>query len=622
MPGAYEIRRTIEALQSCPAARGYRVLPLYGDLSPEAQDAAVAPGSEPRIVVATNIAETSITIEGVTLVIDSGLARQAGYDPAHGINTLLVEKISRASADQRSGRAGRTSPGHCVRLWTEAEHAHRPAHETPEVARLDLAEVLLRLHSLGVSDMAKFPWLERPSTERVDQTEAFLCDIGALAPDGTALTLLGRRMLDFPLHPRWTRLLLAAGDYKCVADAALMAALSQERSILVPARNADIRERRLALADPEWESDFLLLMRLWRSASDHGYDRTFCDRLGLHAVTCRRVGELRDQFSAIASNSGLSVSDKPAESVPVLKCILAAFPDRVARRAGAAGPGVRLVHNRKGSLEPDGNVKHSRLLVAPEIQRRDIRRGEIETRITLASAIDREWLQELYPEHIAHQRKVAYNTVLRRVEAQESTLYLDLVLDEGHGVPATVHESAACLADEVLSGRLSLKEWTPAVDQWVLRLNSLSEWCPELELPRVGQDERRALVASICHGATTYREIKDRPVWPAIHGWMNAARQKVLDENAPERITLSNGKTVRLAYEAGRAPSFSARIQDLYDVKQCPTIAMGRVRVRACILAPNNRPVQITDDMKSFWANGYQQAKKDLKGRYPKHEWR
>ncbi|OGV60942.1 MAG: ATP-dependent helicase HrpB [Lentisphaerae bacterium RIFOXYC12_FULL_60_16] len=625
MPGSHEIRRTVDALKHCAAARDRRIVPLYGDLSPDAQDAAVAPDPTPRIIVATNIAETSITIDGVTAVIDSGLVRQAGFDPAHGINSLLVEKISRASADQRAGRAGRTAPGRCLRLWTEADHARRPAQDLPEISRLDLSEVILRLHALDLRDLNAFAWLEAPSPDRLNQTITLLEDLGALHPvpgEGHRLTPLGRRMVEFPLHPRWTRLLLAAETYACVADAALAAALSQERSILLPQQNRDVVERRTTFADPEQESDLLLLCRLWREARRLQYDRDACDRLGINGLACRRVDDLRRQFEDLAERSGLPISTTPAPADRVLRCILAAFPDQVARRVSSGSQAVRLVHGRQGSLERSSNVRRATLLVAPEIRHIELRRGECETRITLASRVDPEWLESLFPDHIHHRRVAVYNAILRRPEVRQLTDYLDLTIAETtSGIP-TPDEAAACLAAEVMADRLTLKEWNSRVDQWILRLNQLAEWCPDLVLPAIGEEERRLLVEEICRGATTGREVKERQVLPVLQRWLNAAQQELLRKHAPEQVTLSNGRTFKLVYEAGRAPGFSARIQDLYDVKECPRIARGKIRVRVSILAPNQRPVQVTDDLASFWKTGYEQAKKDLRGRYPKHEWR
>ncbi len=243
MPGAYEINRTIAALRETKAGRGCAILPLHGELPPAEQDAAVSRADRRKIIVSTNVAETSLTIDGVRLVIDGGLAKMARFDPYRGINTLLIERISRASADQRAGRAGRTAPGKCVRLWTEREHFERAAQELPEVRRLDLAEVVLTLKASGVRDVSAFRWLEKPDPKSLAQAETLLADLGAIDAVGE-ITALGQRMLAFPAHPRYARMLLAADEQGCVPAIALVAALTQGRSILQRAQGKDMQQKR------------------------------------------------------------------------------------------------------------------------------------------------------------------------------------------------------------------------------------------------------------------------------------------------------------------------------------------------------------------------------------------
>ncbi len=624
MPGAYEIRRTLEEFSRLPAARGRRLLPLYGELPAVAQDAAAAPGHAPAIIVATNIAETSLTIEGVTAVIDSGLARQAGYDPARGVNSLLIEPISRASADQRAGRAGRTAPGICLRLWSENDHAKRLAHTPPESARLDLSEIVLRLHALGIVEPADFPWVDPPEADRLAAATDLLRNLGALDARTGAVTPMGRRMLNYPLHPRWARLLTAAVDNGCVDDVALAAALSQERDILLNTTERAIREHRRQAVDTGYESDILQRIGLWRHVAAQHFDRTVCEQLGLHEGVARRVGELAAQFRDIARHCEPQ-TDLPAASADrVSACLLAAFPDRVARRLTPGASRIQLTAQRRGVLERDSAVRNAPLMVAPEISQVEIRRGEIETRIRLASAITLEQLQEVHPDRLRRERQTAYDPERRRVTVAENLMFMDLlVATQATGLKPTTDEAAACLAEEISAGRMTLKEWTPAIDQWIYRLNNLAAWCPELALPIIGPAEQRYLTEQICHGAASAADVRQRPVRATVQAWLSEAQRALLDRHAPERITLSNGKNVKLVYESDtRAPMFSARLQELYDVAVCPSIAMGRVRVRACILAPNQRPAQITDDLASFWSDGYPRVKKELRGRYPKHEWR
>jgi ATP-dependent helicase HrpB len=263
MPGAYEIARTVEAAHDA-LGREFVVFPLHGELPPKDQDAAVSRYEKRKIVVATNVAETSLTIDGVRLVIDSGLARIPRYDPYRGINTLLVEKISRAAADQRAGRAGRTAPGHCLRLWTAHEQSARPAQQLSEVKRLDLSEVILTLKAGGVNDVKTFRWLEPPDARALERAETLLADLGAVNDTTGSITALGRRMLAFPVHPRYARMLLAAQNYGCVRSVALIAALTQGRDLLVRQKGKQVQYGRHELFEQQTESDFFVLMRVWQ----------------------------------------------------------------------------------------------------------------------------------------------------------------------------------------------------------------------------------------------------------------------------------------------------------------------------------------------------------------------
>ena len=326
MPGAYEITRTVQAVARYARPGSFVVFPLHGELPPGDQDAAVARYDRRKIVVATNVAETSLTIDGVRLVIDSGLARIPRYDPYRGINTLLVEKISRAAADQRAGRAGRTAPGHCLRLWTAHEQGARPAQELPEVKRLDLSEVDPHTQGERRERRKTFRWLEAPDARALERAEMLLTDLGAI--DGTtgAITALGRRMLAFPVHPRYARMLLAAQDYGCVRPIALIAALTQGRDLLVRRQGKQIEDARDELFGDEMESDFFVLMRAWRYAERNGYEIERCRRMGIYAQAARPVGPLFEQFLRIAAAEGLDTSEKPFDTLPCSVVCWLGFP--------------------------------------------------------------------------------------------------------------------------------------------------------------------------------------------------------------------------------------------------------------------------------------------------------
>lgn len=622
MPGAFEIARTLDALALSPAARGWVRLPLHGELPNRDQDAAVAAYDAPKVVVATNVAESSLTIEGIRLVIDSGLARVPRFDPHRGINMLHIEKISRASADQRAGRAGRTAPGLCIRLWSEQEHASRPLHDEPEIKRLDLAEILLLLKSSGVQDLDAFPWFDPPPARALERADMLLRDLGALDERTGAITLLGQRMAAFPVHPRYARMLLAAAEYRCVRAAAMIAALTQARPILQRRRGSETQDAREDFLGTDVASDFLLQLRAWRYAERVGFDPAKCGRLGIHTGAARQIAPLYRYFLHLAEQQGLPIEDDSPDDERVQKCILAAFVDQLACREDRSTLRCRLVHRRRGELSRESAVQHAALLVASEINEIQSPRGEMNVLLTQATAIRPEWLRELYPDDVTQHVVVEYDSAGRRVVAREETLFRDLVL-ESKPLPAPPPDRAAqLLAEEVLRGRLALKHWDHAVEQWILRVNALAAWRPDLGIQPIDDNKRRAILEQICYGATSYKDIKERPVWPILRKVLTPQQQEALEHDTPERVTLSNGRSAKVTYFSDQPPCISLRIQELYGVDNTPKMAGGRIALVVHILAPNHRPVQVTQDLARFWREHYPRVKQELQRKYPKHEWR
>jgi ATP-dependent helicase HrpB len=620
MPGKYEIGRTISAVRSSRVSDRFVVLPLHGELPPAEQDAALAHYEKRRAIVATNVAETSLTIDGVRVVIDAGLARIARFDPRRGINTLLVEKISRASADQRAGRAGRTAPGRCLRLWTEREHIDRAAQELPEVKRLDLAEVVLTLKASGIDDIANFRWLEPPETRALARAEQLLVDLGAISSG--RITALGRRMLAFPVHPRYARMLLAAHEHGCVPAIALIAALTQGRPLLRRLDGKQAREDRDDILGGETESDFFILMRAFRYAENCRFDGQRCARLGINAGAAREAAQLSDQFMAIAREESLDVQSREMKPGAIQRCVLAGFPDQVAVRLDAGTLRCALVHARRGVLARESAVHAARLLVASEIREIESSDKERQVLLTLATKIEEEWLRELFPESFREEKRAEWDPALRRVTGRRVTLFHDLVLRSEEFATADDPETAALLTREILSGSCPLKHWDNAVDQWIARVNFVATQFPELGFPPVDEAAQRLLLEQICQGAVSYKEIKDRAVWPIVKSWLNGGQQQALDDLAPERIKLAGGRAAKIIYENGAAPTIAARIQDLYDTPRGLTVGRGRVPLRIQVLAPNHRPIQITNDLETFWRDAYPKIKKELQRKYPKHQWR
>ena len=621
MPGGFEISQTIEAIRSTSEAKGFIVLPLHGELSPRDQDAAVARYQQRKVVVATNVAETSITIDGVRLVIDSGLARIARYDSNRGINTLLIEKISQSASDQRAGRAGRTAPGKCIRLWSRSEHDERAPHEMSEIRRLDLSEVVLTLKAAGVEDLRKFRWLEKPDEISLTHAEELIADLGAIDSAGK-ITPIGRKMLAFPLHPRYARMLLAAQEYGCVHHACLVAALTQGRDLMLRNCGREVDSAREDLLGDKASSDFWILMRAWNFAANNQFRVDACRKLGIHAVTAKQVGPLLDQFLRIAEREKLDIKPREVKDEALQKCILIGFSDRVARRLDEGTLRCELVHNRRGVLARESVVQHSPLFVAAEIREIEGRGGEVNTILSLGTAIETEWLRELFPEDIKVDLHVQFDAQQKRVLAAELLRFRGLALAAKRIDPPPADAAARILADEILAGRLLLPNWDHSVEQWLARLNLLCTHCADLQLPAITDDDKKAIIEQLCHGAVSYKDIKEREVKPIVTSWLSHAQRELLDKYAPERLALPNDRTPKVNYENGKSPFISLRIQELYDVNQTPKIAMGRVPVTVHILTPGMKPIQVTQDMASFWREHYPKIKSELARKYPKHFWR
>ena len=619
MPGAYEIQRTINEINE-RAPSGCVLLPLHGELPAVEQDKAVARAAKRKIIVSTNVAETSLTIDGVTMVVDSGLARVARYDPHRGINTLLIEKISRASAEQRSGRAGRTAPGLCLRLWTQRDHGLRPAAELPEIRRLDLAETLLTLKAAGVRELHTFRWIDRPDEKSLARAEQLLADLGALDSHSGEITATGRRMLSFPVHPRYARMFLAAKQYDCLRAAALIAALTQSRNLLLRA-DRRIEEERAEIFG-QGISDFLILIRAFSYAQRQKFRLDALRPLAIHAEAARQVEKLFGQFLAIARQEGLDTEAGAAADEAIARCVLAGFADQVARRRSGGTLVCDIVHGRRGQLARASVAQNSRLVVAAEINEIEGRSGDAQVILSLATQIEEDWLREMFPDDFEERAAFHFEKSQNRVVVRRERIFRDLVVDSQDRDAEPSPEASDCLAQAVADGVLTLTQWNDSVEQWIARVNFLAAALPEHHIPRIDATEREYVVHLACEGATNYREIKERPILPLARSLLSPAHQQLVDRHAPERLELPGGRRAKITYASDARPFLSARIQDLFGVTDDLRIAAGREPLVIHVLAPNHRPVQVTNSLKTFWAEAYPKLKQQLQRQYPKHEWR
>ena len=600
LPGVGEIQRSAEALAGLAAEQDLAVLPLYGDLPAERQDAVLRPSGQRKVVLATNVAETSITVDGVTAVVDSGSVRRLRFDPATGLDRLELGKISRASADQRAGRAGRQAPGICLRLWPAWEQATLPERETPEIARVDLAGPALQLLAWGEPDLAAFDWFEPPDPAALATATLLLRQLGAL--DDQGVTALGRTMARLPVHPRLGRLLVEGQRLGRAREAALLAALLSERDPF-PRGPRGAGPRRASRSD--------LLDRL---DALEAFERRNALEGDLNAGAARYVLRARDQLLELAKRE-LGADRGAGTEDSLLRALLAAYPDRVARRREPRSPRGVMVGGRGVRLADESAV-----LEAPLFLCVDLDAGTLsEALVRKASEVEPAWLSA---ERLRITIDLAFDESRDRVAAWRRTRYEDLIIAEAEIPPPDAAETArvlAAAAAERLDRALPLDD--PEVAAFLARVRSLADWIPELDLPRFTDGELRDLLPALAAGRKSLAELRRAPLLEVLQGALSYQQLEALRREAPERLEVPSGSQIRIAYEPGKPPVLAARIQEMFGLAETPRVAAGRIPVLLHLLAPNGRPQQVTHDLRSFWENTYRQVRKELAGRYPRHAW-
>ncbi|HEY7313584.1 MAG TPA: ATP-dependent helicase HrpB [Gemmataceae bacterium] len=607
LPGLQEIRQTARHLEALAAERDLAVLPLHGELPAEQQDAALLPQRRRKIVLATNVAETSITVEGVTGVVDSGLARMLVFDPRVGLDRLQLTPISRASADQRAGRAGRTRPGMCVRLWSAGTHLGRPEQTEPEIRRVDLAGAVLQLLHLGETDVLRFPWLEPPKEATVMQALALLRRLGAV--EGRGLTDLGRAMARLPAHPRLARLLIEGRRLGSPERVALAAALLSERDPF--ARSVD----QPFSAGPRHATPSDVLDRVEALEEYERTGRTSTALGSLNRSAARFVLHARDQLlrSPRSAKRGRD-SFLSSEDDVLPRALLAAFPDRVARRREAGSPRGVMVGGRGVRLAPSSGVCEAEFFLCI-----DVDAGQKETLVRQASAIERDWLPA---EQVSSAVEVEFEEETERVTAKGRVRFADLVIEETDAPLPDNAETARVLA---AAAAARLERILPPDDSpaglYRTRVRCLRAWMPELKLTALDEAELRELLTWLCHGRRSFADVRKADWLQAYQGRLGHSQRQAVEREAPERLLVPSGSRIALRYELGRPPVLAVRIQEVFGLTDTPRIAGGRIPVLLHLLGPNYRPQQVTDDLRSFWANTYPQVRKELRARYPKHAW-
>ncbi|PAU65042.1 ATP-dependent helicase HrpB [Pseudomonas indica] len=599
LPGQAEIRRVHEQLAEALAGRGDLLLcPLHGELDLTAQRAAIepAPVGMRKIVLATNIAETSLTIDGVRVVVDAGLARVPRFDPNSGMTRLDTQRISRASATQRAGRAGRLEPGVCYRLWSQEQHEQLPAYGSAEILQADLAGVALQLARWGVTP-AELVWLDPPPPAAYAQARDLLGRLGAFDARGV-LTPHGQAMAELPAHPRIAHLLLRGQALGLGALACDLAALLGERDIL-RGGGADLHSR-LALLAGE------------RSA-------------GASRGGVQRARQLARQYRSYLRGEAREAVADPEHGRWLGALLAFAYPDRVARQRRPGGAEYRLANGRAALFgEPDALMKHEWLVIA------DLgsRQGQREERIYLATDLDPALFDNVLAEQVRSRDELEWDEREGVLRAERQRRVGELVLDR-EPLPG-LDEAARCQALVQLVRRkgLELLPWTPELRQWQARVALLrridlesggrSDWPDVSDVALL--DGLEDWLAPYLGKVSRLSHFGNLDLGGILAGLLPWPLPQRLEELAPRSLSVPSGSNIRLDYSED-PPILAVRLQELFGLAETPRIAGGRQIVKLHLLSPARRPVQVTQDLASFWRNTYAEVKKDLKGRYPKHYW-
>jgi ATP-dependent helicase HrpB len=598
LPGVREIQRTAAEL----AGSSFEVLPLYGELPTAAQDRVFQPSESQRVILATNVAETSLTIPGIAAVVDSGLARIREYDARTGLNRLVTKAISGAAAAQRSGRAGRLGPGICLRLWSLPSEAARPAFETPEIHRLELAGTLLQLATWGETDWQSFPWFETPRSEAVQQAYAVLERLGAWSSD--SLTPFGRQLARWPLEPRLAALVEYGCEHGAFEASAWAAILLSERSPF-PRESDYTRAGGVSMSDI-W--DRVLAIRAFQAT---GNPQSAFGPLDPNAIA---TGErMVKQFRRIAGSAGEQPNGPHAAEV-VARGVFQAFSDRLARRRPNDPTRGVMIGGRGIQLARSSAVTDSDLFVCLNVDD-----AGSEALVRMASAVERDWLT---PDRLETRNELEVDEQSERIQARRRVYWDGLLLEDSPTSPPNDEAGRQAMLD------LARRHWpkpfpaeNPDVIGFLARLRLARKLIPDVDWPDWNDDSLKDVLDDVLWGCRTFEEIRRAPWMDVLRGRLTPEQRQILDREIPERIAVPSGSQIRIDYAVEGPPVLAVRIQEVFGWRATPRIARGQIPLLLHLLGPNHRPQQITDDLESFWKNGYPVVRGELRRRYPKHSW-
>jgi ATP-dependent helicase HrpB len=599
LPGTGEIREAAELLAEQKNADTL-ILPLYGNLSQQEQDLAILPdpGGRRRVILATSIAETSLTIEGIETVVDSGWSRLPRFQPASGMSRLETVRVSRAAARQRAGRAGRLGPGHCLRLWTRHQHHGLAPFHPPEIRAADLAPLALELALWGVSDPGELRWLDPPPEASYAAARELLLSLNAL-DQGGRITAEGKRLATLPLHPRLAHMLLKAGELGQGALACDVAALVSERDVIGQGSLTASADLHLRLA----------LLARFRSRGPAGVRER-----GGEVQILRRAELLADQWRQL-----LDYKDKGYDEEMAGLVLAFAYPDRIAAQRPGQRERYQLAAGRGAFLPPGDPLAASPYLVAAQLDA-----GRQEGRIFLAAPVDPAELRNCQPELFHRQEQISWDDGQQRVTALRREYLGSLVISEQNFQEADKEKILQTMADGIRRMGLTSLPWSGEARRLQARINCLREWQPEGNWPDLTDEQLLAdlgWLTPYLTGITRRDQLRQLSLTAIFSAMLDWRQQQELDRAAPDRLEVPSGSRIRLDYRPGETPVLAVRLQEMFGLQQTPTICHGRVKLLLHLLSPAGRPIQVTADLAGFWQRAYPEVKKELKGRYPKHHW-
>lgn len=602
LPGAWEIRRTQALLEPVSAKSAIDLCPLYGDLPWEAQQQAIRPAERGRrkVVLATPIAETSLTLEGIGVVIDSGFVRVPEFDLRTGLTRLVTKRISRASAEQRAGRAGRLGPGVCYRLWSESTHRGLMPHPIPEIRSADLAPLLLELSQWGTRDAGSLSWLDPPPMSALLQARQLLIELEALDEEGV-ITPSGRAMAAFPLHPRLAQMLYRAEARGLGRLACDVAALLSERDIFIGERRRSCQ----------------LIERLETLCAFRRRERSGAQAAGADPAACQRIDQAAQQYRRLLK----SKETRREGEVEKAGLLLAfAYPDRIAQQR-APGDVRYLLASGRGARLPE----HEQRIRLPYLAVASLDAGETEGMIYLAAPLEVDLLRNELASHLRHEEIIRWDVRSQRVIALREERLGALVIESVPFSNPDPEKLRAAMLEGVRQLGMAALPWTPEVRDWQARVLSLRHWFPEEGWPDLSEDalleNLESWLGPFLIGINRREQLKRLDLAAVLKARLDWNQNRRLEEGAPTHLTVPSGSRLRLEYKPGESPVLAVKLQEMFGLAETPRVAWGKVPVTLHLLSPARRPIQVTQDLRGFWERTYGEVKKELKGRYPKHPW-